>query len=261
MNAEARQNTQRPLGRQMMEDRDIPQGIKAAAESKLPDGAKVVPAREDGGYKGKVIYSNERYLVQTVGAKQENAVVHRKEDLQMMGQKLEWREKNGMLNNVNVQIHYSGDKGKAYVWNQEREQAARAEQGRARESGAPTDRAKPASESIKESSAMLKDSKPAQDLNKLAPSKGEAIDRIGLRLNYPGVDLKAIAGVPADKTLPPLKGQERQEAEDRMTARKEAKSTGDVKLLKELDAQVKEREPVAVKQRAAKAQQPAEIER
>ena len=116
----------RQLGKQVMSPDAIPEGIKAAVADKLGADARAAPAREGGGYKGKVIYANERYMVQAVGQKQENAVVHRKSDVEFVGQKLGWREQNGMLNGVNVQVHYNGDKAKAYVWNQEREQAARA---------------------------------------------------------------------------------------------------------------------------------------
>lgn len=116
----------RELGKQVITPDAIPEGIKAAAVDKLGSEARVAPAREGGGYKGKVIYANDRYLVQAVGQKQENAVVHRKADVEFVGQKLGWREQNGLLNGVNVQVHYNGDKAKAYVWNQEREQAARA---------------------------------------------------------------------------------------------------------------------------------------
>lgn len=116
----------RELGKQVMKPEAIPEEIKAAVADKLGADARAAPAREGGGYKGKVIYANDRYLVQAVGQKQENAVVHRKDDVEFVGQKLGWREQNNMLNGVNVQVHYNGDKAKAYVWNQEREQAARA---------------------------------------------------------------------------------------------------------------------------------------
>lgn len=121
----ARSKPRRELGKQVMTPDAIPEGIKAAVADKLGADARTAPAREGGGYKGKVIYANDRYMVQAVGQKQENAVVHRKSDVEFVGQKLGWREQNGLLNGVSVQVHYNGDKGKAYVWNQEREQAAR----------------------------------------------------------------------------------------------------------------------------------------
>lgn len=244
MNAERKpEPTKRELGKPIFDPKDMPEGIKAAGEAKLPEGAKVVPAREGGGYKGKVIYANDHYLVQAVGAKQENAVVHRKEDVQMMGQKLEWRERNGMLNNVSIQVHYNGDKGKAYVWNQEREQQARAERAQAQQGG------------VKQAEKAA-----SPDLHKAPMSKQEAIDRIGLRLNA-DKDTHKAAGIPDGHTLTALRGKARTEAEDRMSERKEAKSAGDAEWLKKIDSQVKDRNPVAVKQRPAKAEKAAELER
>lgn len=124
-NGPGRSKPKRELGQQVMTPDAIPEGIKAAVADKLGADARTAPAREGGGYKGKVIYANDRYMVQAVGQKQENAVVHRKSDVEFVGQKLGWREQKGLLNGVSVQVHYNGDKGKAYVWNQEREQAAR----------------------------------------------------------------------------------------------------------------------------------------
>lgn len=244
MNAERKpEPTRREVGKPLFDAKDMPPGIKAAGEAKLPEGAKVVPAREGGGYKGKVIYANDHYVVQAVGAKQENAVVHRKEDVQMMGQKLEWREKNGMLNNVSIQVHYNGDKAKAYVWNQEREQQARAEQAQSQQGG------------VKQAEKAA-----TPDLHKAPMSKQEAIDRIGLRLNADKEAHKA-AGIPDGHTLTALRGKPRTEAEDRMSQRKEAKDSGDAEWLKQIDSQVKDRNPVAVKQRAGKAAPAAELER
>lgn len=247
------QKTSKPLGRQIINEADIPRGIIEAGKSKLPEAAKIVPAREDGGYKGKVLYANDRYVVQAVGVKQENAVVHRKEDLQMMGQKLEWREKNGMLNNVSIQVHYSGDKGKAYVWNQEREQQARAEAAKQKDSAM---KEVPAKQQSKDAQA------PAQSLRDQPISKAEAIDRIGLRLTS-GIDnINKIAGIPEGHTLTALRGKAKSEAEGRMMERKEAKTAGDAAWLKKIDAEVKEREPVQVKARASKAtEKVAELER
>jgi len=122
-----RSETKREPGAPIISSDAIPGGIKAVVSEKLGPDAYAAPARENGGYKGPVIYANTHYLVQAVGKKQENAVIHRKSDVEFIGQKLAWREQHGLLNGVNVQVHYNGPQGKAYVWNQEREQAVRAE--------------------------------------------------------------------------------------------------------------------------------------
>jgi len=122
-----RAETKREPGAPIISTGDVPEGIKAVVSEKLGADAYAAPAREDGGYKGPVIYANDHYLVQAVGKKQENAVVHRKSDVEFIGQKLAWREEHGLLNGVSVQVHYNGDQGKVYVWNQEREQAVRTE--------------------------------------------------------------------------------------------------------------------------------------
>jgi len=118
--------TKREPGKPIMSADAVPEGIKAVVTEKLGDDAYAAPAREDGGYKGPVIYANTHYLVQAVGRKQENAVVHRTSDVEFIGQKLAWREQHGLLNGVNVQVHYNGGQGKVYVWNREREQAEKA---------------------------------------------------------------------------------------------------------------------------------------
>jgi len=128
-----RAETKREPGTPIISAGAIPDGIKAVVSEKLGADAYAAPAREDGGYKGPVIYANNHYLVQAVGKKQENAVVHRKSDVEFIGQKLAWREQHGLLNGVNVQVHYNGDQGKVYVWNQEREQAVRAEKTQAQQ--------------------------------------------------------------------------------------------------------------------------------
>jgi len=128
-----RAETKREPGAAIISADAIPEGIKAVVSEKLGADAYTAPAREDGGYKGPVIYANNHYLVQAVGKKQENAVVHRKSDVEFVGQKLAWREEHGLLNGVNAQVHYNGDRGKVYVWNQEREQAVRAEKAQAQQ--------------------------------------------------------------------------------------------------------------------------------
>ncbi|MDR0576126.1 MAG: hypothetical protein LBI87_00950 [Candidatus Accumulibacter sp.] len=76
----------------------------------------VVPAKENGSYKGTIILNSESYIVQSVGKEARTAVVHRKDDVELVGSKLKWRDENKKLHNADVQIYYNDDKAKAYPW-------------------------------------------------------------------------------------------------------------------------------------------------
>lgn len=88
----------------------------------------VVPAKENGSYRGTVILNNENYIVQAVGKEAKTAVVHRKDDVELMGSKLKWRDENKKMHNADVQIYYSGEKAKAYPWDKEKALAAPAKE-------------------------------------------------------------------------------------------------------------------------------------
>jgi putative DNA primase/helicase len=112
-------------GRYVIDHKEIPKEILAFVGQKLGKDASVNPAREGGGYKGKVLLNSGDYLVQAVGRDGGSAVVHRKADLTMVGSNLEWRNTNERLQAVDVQIHYTGDKAKVFPWNREREDQLR----------------------------------------------------------------------------------------------------------------------------------------
>lgn len=133
----AERKPRKELGAQRIAEAAIPDGIRNAASSKIGPEVNVQPAREDGSYKGKIVYANDRYLVQAVGKEGKSAVVHQRSDVEMVGDKMKWRAENGKLTNADMQIHYDGQAAKGYVWNREREQAARAE----RAAGATKDQA------------------------------------------------------------------------------------------------------------------------
>lgn len=112
-------------GPYVIDHKEIPKEIMAFVGQKLGKDASVNPAREGGGYKGKVLLNSGDYLVQAVGRDGGSAVVHRKADLAMVGSNLEWRNTNERLQSVDVQIHYTGDKAKVFPWNREREDQLR----------------------------------------------------------------------------------------------------------------------------------------
>lgn len=117
--------TQRPIGAYVMDHKEIPKEISSFVAEKLGKDASVHPAREGGGYKGKVLLNSDQYLVQSVGREGKSAVVHRKDDLEIKGSNLAWRDQNKRLGSVDVQIHYDAGKAKMYAWNREREDQVR----------------------------------------------------------------------------------------------------------------------------------------
>ncbi|WOP85254.1 KfrB domain-containing protein [Citrobacter koseri] len=113
-------------GAYRMDAGEIPQEIRSNIAGKLGTEAEVFPAKENGSYKGPVVHADKDFVVQAVGKNQQTAVVHRREDVEMMGASLKGRDANNDLENRNIQVHYRGDKAKAYPWDAEKEQQQRA---------------------------------------------------------------------------------------------------------------------------------------
>ncbi|MDR1709144.1 MAG: hypothetical protein LBS70_05430 [Candidatus Accumulibacter sp.] len=122
-------------GEFIMKHEDIPAEIQTYVQERLgrdSDGNQrrdetgaefkpsIVPAKENGNYKGTIILNADNYIVQTVGKEARTAVVHRKEDVALMGSRLQWRDENKKLHNADVQIYYNGNKAKAYPWDREK---------------------------------------------------------------------------------------------------------------------------------------------
>jgi hypothetical protein len=113
---------QRPVpGKYRMEFDQIPPEIKDLAKQKLGDKATIAPARENGNYKGSVMLNSEQYLVQAIGKDNKAAIVHRKEDIELVSQNLQWRDQEKRLGSVNVAVYYKGEKANVFPWNKERE--------------------------------------------------------------------------------------------------------------------------------------------
>jgi hypothetical protein len=111
-------------GEYLIKHEDIPPAVSKLMRDKMGEGSEVHPAKENGTYKGKVIFTNEHYVGQAVGREGKMAIVHRKADIELQGNELKWRMENNRLNNAGVQVFYNGDKGKAYPFNLEKQQAA-----------------------------------------------------------------------------------------------------------------------------------------
>lgn len=87
---------------------------------------KVVPARENGTYKGSVILNNDTHIVQKIN--DHTAVSHLKSDVNLKGNGLKERDDKNNLHGAEVQIFYSGAKANAYPWNSAKAKEAITEQ-------------------------------------------------------------------------------------------------------------------------------------
>jgi hypothetical protein len=115
--------------------------------------ARISTAKENGSYYGPVILNNEKFVVQAVGKERLSAVVHHKDDVALQGASLALLDAKKTMNGTNVQVHYTGDKAKAYHWSDKSKQAA--------------DPAKDASEKAPQQ-APAKEAMKAEDFMKLA---------------------------------------------------------------------------------------------
>ncbi|MDD2468941.1 MAG: hypothetical protein PHI97_33645 [Desulfobulbus sp.] len=101
----------------LMNAEDIPTELKEYAINKLnpSENNYIVPAKEGGSYYGPVILNNENFIVQAVGREKNCAVVHQKDKIELKGSTSSLDEKK-QLNGFNIQVHYTGDKAKAYPY-------------------------------------------------------------------------------------------------------------------------------------------------
>lgn len=85
--------------------------------------ARISTAKENGSYYGPVILNNEKFIVQAVGKERLSAVVHHKDDVSLQGASLALLDAKKTMNGTNLQVHYTGDKAKAYHWSDKNRQA------------------------------------------------------------------------------------------------------------------------------------------
>ncbi len=103
-----------------MDAKEIPPEIVKEVKDILGQEAYVTPAKDNGEYKGKVLYSDDKYIIQGIAAKNgrhNNAVIHKREDLEIQNDKLVGRNK---INDKNIQVYYGEKGGKLYPWNPEK---------------------------------------------------------------------------------------------------------------------------------------------
>ena len=89
-------------------------GTRKLDEQGKPALGKIVPAREDGHYRGRVLLEHSGFMVQAVGRNEEFAVVHRMRGLELQGPHLQDKARHGRMPGVNIEVHYKGEQGKVY---------------------------------------------------------------------------------------------------------------------------------------------------
>jgi len=121
---EVNTNNQTKQEKYFINTNDIPKETKDFLKEKVGNDAKIFSPKEHASYKGTVVYSDEKYLAQTVGKDSKTIIVHPHDKLEIIGDVLQNRAANNDLNNRNVQIHYKDVEtiGKVFSWNKEKEQ-------------------------------------------------------------------------------------------------------------------------------------------
>lgn len=101
--------------------------------------ASISTAKENGSYYGPVVLNNEKFLVQAVGKDRLYAIVHEKENIALQGSSLNDLDAKKTMNGTNLQIHYTGDKAKAYHWAGKDKQVNAGRESLAKEAPKPED--------------------------------------------------------------------------------------------------------------------------
>ena len=124
-NADSAARSKESANAYRLDHKDIPQDVRDFVSERKAD-AEVYPARAGGSYKGPVVMTTDKLVVQMVGNDQKSAVAHNREDLEFVSPKLIRQNERDDLGGRNLQVHYRGTEAKAYTWDAEREKANRA---------------------------------------------------------------------------------------------------------------------------------------
>lgn len=103
----------RALDGYLFEHRSIPTEIASYAKAKLGPSASIHPPRRNASYKGAVLLNTTDWLIQVIGRNAGTAIIHRKADVTLIGS-LQTRDRARRLIGAYAQIHYNGDRAKAY---------------------------------------------------------------------------------------------------------------------------------------------------
>lgn len=85
---------------------------------------KIISAKENGSYRGRILANKDGLLIQAAGKNEQFAIVHNKEQVDIQGANLKKLNREEMLGDSSVQIHYKKDQAKMYPWNQKEHEAA-----------------------------------------------------------------------------------------------------------------------------------------
>lgn len=103
--------------------RVTPKGIdgeRLVNDKNEPVDVKVISAKQNGSYTGRIVANEQNYLIQAIGKREEFAIVHNKEQVAIQGANLKKLDKNDRLNFNAVQIHYKQDQAKMYPWDRKK---------------------------------------------------------------------------------------------------------------------------------------------
>jgi putative DNA primase/helicase len=117
--------TYKEVGSANFEIKEVPSEIKNASIQRFGKPGvemNVTAARANGSYRGEVM-ATDKYLAQKVGDK--SIVIHQKNDIELVSQKHQWMAKENKLGGSDLQIHYDGEKAKAYPHDKQREEVSR----------------------------------------------------------------------------------------------------------------------------------------
>ncbi|MDR0564690.1 MAG: hypothetical protein LBG78_07145 [Azoarcus sp.] len=116
------QGTAQQAGKYLFDNKQIPKTLVDATKQRSENNSiSIVTPKENGSYKGQVLLNSDVWLVQLVGKEGNTAVVHQKKDIEFVGSSLIERNEHKKLNKADVQIHYKGEKARAYPWKKEKE--------------------------------------------------------------------------------------------------------------------------------------------
>jgi hypothetical protein len=89
-------------------------GTRKLDEQGQPALGRIVSARQDAHYKGRILMEQNDFMVQAVGKNEEFAVVHEKGRLTLVGDYLNDKARYGRLTGAQIEVHYKGETGNIY---------------------------------------------------------------------------------------------------------------------------------------------------
>jgi len=105
-------------GQYLFPQEEIPSELTMAIKAKIGvEKPMILPAKEHGSYFGSVLLNGNNYLAQVVGKEGKTVIVHRKGDLDLVAQRLQWMNEKMRMNGQPIQVHYNEGRATVYPWN------------------------------------------------------------------------------------------------------------------------------------------------